>query len=461
MRLLTALAFALLLVPAARAQSPVGDWSGALEIGGPEPLRFVLHVAASGDTLATTLDIPQQGAFGLPATRTTLEGDSLHVVYADVGARIDMAVGADSLRGTFAQGPNTLPMTMGRAAPIRRPQTPEGPFPYATEEVTVEAGPGVTLAGTFVRPAGAGPFPAVLLLSGSGAQDRDEALFGHRPFAVLADHLARNGVASLRLDDRGEGGSTGDYAAATVDDLTADARAGLAALAARPGVSRVGVVGHSLGGLIAPRLAPAASFVVMLAAPAVTGAGVLVAQNEGLARASGIDTTAAAAFGQAVGAMLAPLVANPAAPDSVLQAEMETAFNRGLAAVPTAARSRLGLTGGGYAAQRARIVQGVLTPGMRSFIASDPAPALRGLSVPALALYGGLDTQVTVAQNETPMRAALAGKAGSDVVVLSGKNHLFQTATTGAPTEYGQIEETLSPEALDAVTAFVLRAGGR
>lgn len=455
MRFLTALALALLVVvPTTRAQAPVGDWGGALEIpGAPEPLRFVLHVTMTGDSLGSTLDLAQQGAFGYPATTTTYRNDSLIVTFAEVSARLSVAVAPDSLRGTFSQG-GTLPVVLGPAAPLVRSQTPVGPFPYATEEVTVDAAPGVVLAGTFVRPAGAGPFPAVLLLTGSGAQDRDEALAGHRPFAVLADHLARNGIASLRLDDRGEGASTGDYATATLDDMMTDARAALAALRARPGVARAGVVG-----LLAPRVG--ADFVVMLAAPAVPGADLYTLQMERVAAVSGVDSTAAVAFSAAVRATLQPLLDAPTAPDSVLQAPMEAALNRGLAPIPTAARSRLGLAGGGYARARRAMVEAMLTPELRGFFLSDPAPDLAALSVPALALYGGLDVQVPADQNAGPMRAALAGRPGSGTVVLDGKNHLFQTATTGGPTEYGQIDETMSPEALDAVTAWILRTAGR
>ena len=456
MRLLTALTLALLVLPAARAQAPVGDWSGALAIpGAPAPLAFTIRVAASGDSLTSTIDVPQQGAVGLPATTTTLRGDSLVITYAMFGGRLDLAVAADSLRGTFSQGSNSLPIAFGPGVPLVRPQTPVGPFPYATEDVTVQAAGGVTLAGTFARPAGAGPFPTVLLLTGSGAQDRDEALFGHRPFAVLADHLARNGVASLRLDDRGEGASGGDYATATLDDLAADARAALAALRARPGVARVGVVGHSLGGLLAPRVG--ADFVVMLAAPAVRGSEIYALQNERIARAADIDSASSAAFGAAIRATMQPLLDAPTAPDSVLQAPMEAALNTGLMPVPTAARGKLGLVGGGYARARQRMVEGMLSPELRGILLDDPAPALAALSVPTLAVYGALDMQVAADQNAPPMRAALAGRTGSEVVVLDGKNHLFQSATTGAPTEYGQIEQTMAPEALDAVTTWILR----
>ncbi len=446
--------------PAAIAQAPTGSWLGNLDIpGAPEPLRMTIRVVQAGDSLASTIDIPQQGAVGIPATTTDFRSDSLVVTYALFGGRLDLGVAADSLRGTFSQGPNTLPITFGRTTELARPQTPTAPFPYATEDVTVEAAPGVTLAGTFVRPAGAGPFPAVLLLSGSGAQDRDESLFGHRPFAVLADHLARNGIASLRLDDRGEGESTGDYETTSISDLVSDADAALAALRAMPGVARAGVVGHSLGGLVAPRVA-GADFLVLLAAPAVKGSDLYPLQIERLTRTataqadSATSVTASRAFAAAVRAAMQPLLDAPTAPDSALQVPMETAFNAALVDVPTGARQAVGLAGPQYVQIRRQIIAGMLSNELRGILLSDPTAALAALRVPTLALYGSLDAQVPADQNAPAMRAA---DPRAEVVVLTGKNHLFQSATTGAGTEYGQIEETMSPEALGAVSAFILR----
>ena len=436
----------------------MGSWLGALEIpGAPEPLRLTIRVAQAGDSLTSTIDIPQQGAVGIPATTTEVRNDSLVVTYAMFGGRLDLGIAADSLRGMFSQGPNAFPITFGRTTELQRPQTPRPPFPYATEDVTVRAAPGVTLAGTFVRPQGSGPFPAVLLLSGSGAQDRDETLFAHHPFAVLAEHLARNGIASLRLDDRGTGESTGDYDTTTIADLVSDADASLAALRAMPGVSKAGVVGHSLGGLVAPRVA-GADFLVLLAAPAVKGSDLYPLQIERLTRAataqadSATSAMASHAFATAIRAAMQPLLDAPTAPDSVLQISMETAFNAALVDVPTGARQIVGLAGPQYAQVRHQVVAGMLSNELRGILLSDPAPALAALSVPTIALYGSLDAQVPADQNAPAMRAA---DPRAEVVVLAGKNHLFQSATTGAATEYGQIEETMAPEALGAVTAFI------
>lgn len=449
------LVLAVLLAAPVRAQTvPVGDWGGTLRFG-EQSLRMVLHIA---DGPAITLDVPEQGGFGIPASAVDVRNDSLLVRYDAFQARFALAVTPDSLHGRFAQGPADLAITFTPAAPLRRPQTPAPPFPYTEEVVTVDAGGDVTLAGTFVRPEGAGPFAAVLLLSGSGPQDRDESLFGHRPFAVIADALARAGVASLRLDDRGTGASTGDFAAATLDTHLADARAARGWLASRPEVRDVGVLGHSEGGVTALRLASDVAFVVTLAAPTVDGAALYAEQQTRAARLAGLDSADAEAFGTAITATLAPLLAQPSAPDSILAPAMAAAMNTALAPMSTRGRTALGLAGPAYAQARAALIEFVLSPGFRSFVTHDPAASLGALVVPALMLYGGKDFQVPADQNAPPARAALDGRPGSEVVVVDDANHLFQTATTGALTEYGQIEETIAPATLARVVAWVRAA---
>ena len=446
----------LLLAVPALAQSPVGDWQGAIEIGQPEPLQLILRIAEEGGDLAVTLDVPAQAAAGLPATSVGLSGDSLVVELAPFQIRFDLQVAPDSLHGTFTQGPNALPIVMTSAEPLRRPQTPEGPFPYATEEVTVESEPGVTLAGTFATPDGAGPFPAVVFLTGSGPQDRDETIAEHRPFAVIADALARAGVASLRADDRGAGASTGDFGLATLDTHLADARALVAALRARDDVSSVGVIGHSEGGLTALRLAGDVDFVVTLAGPTQTFATFYPVQIERSIRFAGIDSTAAAQYGAVVAATMEPLVARPTAPDSVLAPQLDAAFDEAVSTMDPAARAPLGLTGPSYSQVRGAFVGSLVTPGLRSLLTYDPAPDLAALAVPTLALYGGKDYQVPAELNAP----ALDGRDGVTVVVVEDANHLFQTADTGAGSEYGQIEETIAPETLQMIVAWVAETAG-
>jgi pimeloyl-ACP methyl ester carboxylesterase len=303
----------------------------------------------------------------------------------------------------------------------------------------------VRLAGTLTLPEGKGPFAAVVLIAGSGAHDRDEKIFGHAPFLVLADHLTRQGVAVLRFDKRGVGQSTGDFAAATTVDFAADAEAGAAYLRSRPEIDRrrIGLLGHSEGGVIAPMVAerdPVIAFLVLMAGPGVRGDLIIMAQSRAVAAAAGAPPAALEAGAANERGFLDALMA---AKD---QAAAETAVRALLKGkMPDAA----------IEAQ----IKVATSPWYRSFIAYDPAPALRRLRIPVLALIGSKDLQVPAEQNLPALRAALAGDPRAEVAELPGLNHLFQEATTGAPTEYGQIEQTLSPAALDRISNWILTKG--
>ena len=448
------------------AQSPlVGDWQGTLNVG--VELRLVLHVTGAGNTLGATLDSPDQGAFGIPTAGVEVDGDSVTVPVPAVDGRYAAVLRGDTLDGTWRQGGRTFPLDLARAEggipPPRRPQEPHPPFPYASEDVTLASVDGVTLAGTVTVPEGEGPFPAVVLVSGSGPQNRDEMLLGHKPFLVLADYLTRRGVLVLRYDDRGFGESTGDFAAATTDDFAADARAAAEWLAARPDVAAVGIVGHSEGGLVAPRVAEASDvvdFVVLLAGPAVPGAEILSEQARLIGAAGGMSAAGAAAWSDAYARALALLAAAPL--DAPVPAETTEAAREVLraaaAALSDADRALLGVTADRLDETLDALFQTVESPWFRHFIVYDPRPALRVLDVPALARYGAKDLQVPPAQNAAPMRAALDASASPrhEVVVLPGLNHLFQTAETGSPEEYAHIEETMSPAALAAVADWIL-----
>ena len=313
------------------------------------------------------------------------------------------------------------------------------------------------LAGTLTLPDeaahGPGPYPAAVLVSGSGPQDRDETLFGHKPFAVLADALTRAGVAVLRYDDRGYGEGTGDHAAATTRDFAADALGAARFLSARNDVRAVGVIGHSEGGLIAPLLASEnpdeVAFAVLLAGPAVRGDDVLRAQSAAMMRAAGQDD-AAVAKNRAVQDALFDAVSE-AADDADLDAKLAAVAEAMLRDVPAADREAARPN---VEAQTRRMA----APWMRAFVALDPAPALRKLRRPTLAAFGGRDLQVTAEANVLPMTRALAGNPAAAVVVFPNLNHLFQPAETGLPGEYGTIETTLDPRLLGTVTAWVTRA---
>ncbi|MGV9009247.1 alpha/beta hydrolase family protein [Brevundimonas sp.] len=446
--LLSGLAAVAVAVAPVQAQTPAaeltGTWEGPLTVGG-QSIRIVFRIEAGG---VAVMDSPDQGGFDIPAEAPTIENGLVRLTVPSIGGRFEGARSGDgrTLTGSLHQGGVTLPLILTRtsetAARLVRPQTPVPPFTYRSEEVAFDnaEASGVRLAGTLTLPQGSGPFPAAILITGSGPQDRDETVFGHRPFAVWADALTRRGVAVLRYDDRGTAASTGDFASATSADFATDADAAFAFLAARSDIdaARIGLIGHSEGGAIAPLVAQEGvpvAWIVMIAGPAVSGGEILSEQQRLLATAMGAGPEAVAAGNVTQRAIMA-LVAAHADDGEAVQREVTTYLvGQGM---PQAA-----------AAQSAAQVS---SPWFRWFIAHDPAPALAGFHGPMLALYGGKDLQVPAEQN-APVLERL--KPDAEVVVLPELNHLMQPATTGLPNEYAGIETTLDPQAISTVVDWV------
>jgi pimeloyl-ACP methyl ester carboxylesterase len=406
------------------------------------------------------IDIPQQGAKGLPLEKIAVEGDHARFSISGVPGdpTFDGKLENGAIKGTFTQGQASLAFHLGREAvqPPRRPQEPQPPFPYQEEEVTYQNGD-VKLAGTLSLPPGAGPFPAVVLISGSGAQNRNEELLGHKPFLVLADHLTRAGIAVLRVDDRGVGGSTGSTSDATSSDFAEDVLAGVRFLKghARIAQDRIGLLGHSEGGLIAPLAATRSAdvaFIVLLAGPGVPGYDLLPAQVEAIDRASGMPEDKARKEGALTREAL-----------DLVRAEKDNAALRTRLAKlfkdhPEALDPKEIEAGGGLDAFTDKQVKALSSPWFRFFIDYDPRPTLRKVKAPVLAVNGELDRQVLADQNLPAIEQALREGKNPDVTVrrLPGLNHLFQTAKTGSPQEYAQIEETMSPAVLDTVTHWIV-----
>jgi len=457
----------LLLAPAgatAQAAHPfAGTWQGTLSVQAVE-LRIVFHIHAVPDGgLTATMDSPDQGATGIAVSGVTLEHDTVRIQVAAIrGTYVGtFSADGDTLHGTWSQGAASLPLDLVRvpeaeaAAPPERPQEPKPPYPYRAEDVRVEnPDAGVTLAGTLTIPRGTGPFPGVVLVTGSGPQDRNETLLGHKPFLILADHLTRQGIAVLRYDDRGVGGSTGDFGAATSEDFTSDALAALSFLRNRPEVdpNGVGIIGHSEGGLIAPIAAvrsDAVKFIVMLAGPAVRGDEIILYQGELIARAAGVSEKYIELNQHTQRALFKVVQEEPdtAAAAPTLREILQSAID----SLPADEREKA-LQGGSVDAQIKRIN----SPWFRFFLTYDPRPTLERVRVPTLALFGEKDMQVPDEQNAAPMRAELADDTDATVTVLPGLNHLFQTAETGAPTEYARIAETMSPTALNTISRWIL-----
>jgi pimeloyl-ACP methyl ester carboxylesterase len=440
-----------------------GSWSGVLA---PDraPLPMRLAIASEGGRMTATLALPSQLRDDVEARpASSVDGGvtfELPALPAD--ARLGLRLVDGRLVGTFQQEGVTFPITFTRegdeaasAADPDRPQTPTPPFPYATEEVTFAGGDG-ELAGVLSLPDGDGPHPVVVMLNGSGPQDRDGTVYGHAVFAVIADHLARAGVGTLRWDDRGVGGSEGDLGAAGHDGLVRDAVGAVRFLAARDDVdaTRIAVFGHSEGGIIAPRVANAAdapvAALVLAAAPAVSGLDVLELQNRLILGAQG-------ATEQEIDAQIAYL---RALAENLEAGETEEArrLTRARIDVQLAALPPEQLPTG---EARERLIEAQVdaagTPTFRDFVLAQPQEALREVAVPTLAVYARQDVQVPAAQNEGPMRAALrlAGAEDATVVTLPGLNHLLQPASSGGLEEYAQIRTTVAPEALELLTDWL------
>ncbi|MBW6454519.1 MAG: alpha/beta fold hydrolase [Trueperaceae bacterium] len=470
-RRLVPLVLALLASLALGQADPTGAWRGAL---GPGVIDLEIRVAitADGDAWAGTIDIPAQGLFGYPLAEFALDGSDIAFVMPGIPGDPAFAgvVDGDRIEGTFTQSGQALPFLLERdtdpgAGGSLRPQEPQPPFPYLEEEVAYASGD-VTLAGTLTLPTGDARVPALLQITGSGAQDRNEEILGHKPFLVIADHLTRAGYAVLRVDDRGVGGSTGDDALATYDDMLGDVLAGVAWLRAHPRIDaeRVGLLGHSQGGFLAPAAAiePDAgiAFVILMAGPAVDGYSVLVAQNELIlelamrtADPSVSDEAIAAVVASQIGfldALYPLLVAGDA---DGIHALVRERVESEMAAIPVEQRPD-------EAALEQLIAvnaEGTAAPAFRSFVTFDPQPLLRQLTVPTLALFGGLDLQVPAEQSEGPMREALAAAGNPDATVITfpGLNHLMQPATTGNVDEYGAIDITIDPVVLDTLADWL------
>jgi hypothetical protein len=466
--LVLALAFASVLPPPApQAQGPAprgpeGIWQASI-MG----IRVVVHIGRGAvGGLTGTLDSPDQGLTGLAIDTLSFAGDSLRLELRRLGAGFAgaMAASGDSIAGLWSQGGFSLPMVfqrLDRAPSRRRPQDPAPPYPYDTLDVVYDnAKAGVKLAGTLTTPRGKGPFPCALLITGSGPEDRNEEVFNHRPFWVLADHLTRQGIAVLRVDDRGVGGSTGDAATATSEDFAGDVRAGIEFLKGRSEIDRgrIGLIGHSEGGLIAPMVAARSrdvAFIVLLAGPGIRGDSILVAQTVALRQILGVGEAAIAREAEAAWRVHAMVQRGDSL--GLIRAARE------LVAIQTEGlgeEQRRAL--GDLDALAARAVRQLLSPWMRFFVGHDPRPALLAVRCPVLALNGSKDLQVPAKENLAAIRQTLAAGGNRDVTVkeLAGLNHLFQTATTGSLAEYGMIAETMAPPALEEISAWIVARFG-
>ena len=425
-----------------------GYWKGEMNVG-VQKLETAFDIKAVENGYAATFDVPAQGAYDIPVDETLFQDGHLQLTMSAMGANYSGTLKDDVIEGEFTQNGMTFPLNLARSEMKEqkktRPQDPQPPFHYQIEEVTfVNEKEGNTLAGTLTIPEGEGSFPAMVLVSGSGQQNRDEELMNHRPFWVIADYCARHGIAVLRYDDRGVGGSDGEVKNATSMDFSYDAEAAFDYLCKRKeiNVTKVGILGHSEGGVINFMVSsrrPEVAFLVSLAGPSVNGIAVLKEQQAAILRASGMSEEMVQFNGNANAQMF----------DII-----ETSNDREEA--DTLLRQLL--KGWGYNEELTEQTVGQMaSPWMYYFLRYDPTDAIVKTNCPALLLNGSKDLQVIASQNLSGYEKIIAehGKTNLTLRELPDLNHLFQHCETGSPNEYFEIEETISPEVLEMVVGFV------
>ncbi len=440
------------------SQSVSGDWSGELEVNGIK-LPLVFHIQQNGDSLSATMDSPAQGAKDIKVDNTTFSLNELLMELKSLGANYKGILAGDSISGTFSQMGMKFPLTLkkGRveAKEPNRPQMPKPPFDYNIEDLSfINQTEGNTLAGTLTTPKNKKNFPVVVMITGSGSQDRDETLMGHKPFWVIADYFTKNGIGVLRMDDRAVGGSSKGKEGATSADFATDIDAAVSFLKSR-GYKNIGLTGHSEGGMIAPIVATKnkdVKFLVLMAGPGIPIDRLMELQTYWVVKSSGATEQAAkksAEDNKVIYDFMKNYRGNHLQQDLepfVLEALKKSDETKKL---PDDQIKMM-------ANQQTKILS---SPWFEYFIKFNPQDYLSKLKMPILAINGSLDVQVTPKENLEGIRQALkkAGNKKSEIIELAGLNHLFQEAKTGAPSEYSQIEQTISPKALEIMTNWILK----
>lgn len=453
--------FLLLISFVARAQDISGQWYGILKLPGAQ-LRLVLNLSKNNNAYTATLDSPDQSAKGIPASSVEYSNMTLKTAFSNINAEYQGTLDAGNrIKGTFKQNGMSYPLEFGREVlegpKVLRPQEPSKPYAYYTEDVKFEnQKEKITLAGTLSLPSKTGNFPVVILISGSGPQNRDEEIAGHKPFLVIADHLTKNGIAVLRYDDRGAGQSTGDFNAATSENFATDVKSAIAYLKTRKEINlkKIGLIGHSEGGLIAPMVAADSkdvAFIVLLAGPGIPGDQIMTKQNRLLGKAGGMPDQAldkSEQMNKKIYAVLKQKL-NLAETKKQIKVLLEEDHNNAPSDQKLSDRDREAVI--------SRMVNSIVSPWTQFFMTYDPAKALENVKCPVLALNGEKDLQVPPKENLEAIKIALEKGGNKSFITkeLPNLNHLFQESKTGAPSEYGTIEQTFSPAALTEITTWI------
>ena len=442
-------------------QDITGQWNGALKIQGTQ-MRLVFNISQTENSLSSTMDSPDQGAKGIPTTTTSFENSILKITIANAKIEYEGTLGQDNIIvGTFKQGGQSFPMNLSKEKidkeKLVRPQEPIKPFPYYSEDITFENKKvGINLAGTLTLPNKEGVFPVVILISGSGPQNRDEELLGHKPFLVLSDFLTKNGIAVLRYDDRGIAMSKGDFKTATSADFATDVESAIAYLKTRKEINKnkIGLIGHSEGGLIAPMVASKSkevAFIILLAGTGIQGDSLLLLQKKLIEEASGINKEDIQK-GQSSNRKVFDIV-NKSTSLEQLNSDLTIYFKQILKDNPNTQKPAE-MSDDDFVNLQ---VKQIATPWMQYFIKYNPATALEKVKCPVLAINGEKDLQVPPKENLEAINKALT-KGGNKRVTtkeLPNLNHLFQECKTGSPDEYATIEQTFSPIALTEILKWL------
>ena len=460
MRTISILLITFLISITATAQDITGKWNGALKVQGTQ-LRIVFNVTKSGETFSSTMDSPDQGANGIPVTKTTFENSKIKFEVANARIEYDGELNGDEITGTFKQGGQVFPMNLSRKTNkkevVKRPQEPSKPYSYYSEDVTFQnPKANISLAGTLTLPEKEGVFPVVVLITGSGPQNRDEELVGHKPFLVISDYLTKNGIAVLRYDDRGVAESKGDFKTATTADFATDVESAITYLKTRKEINKkqIGLVGHSEGGLIAPMVASKSkdvSFIVLLAGTGIQGDKLLLLQQELIAKANGASESDIKKSIQANANLFKMVLQSN--DNQKLKADLTNKINE-IVKNDNSSEISKGMTKDQYIALQ---VDQITSPWMEYFMKYNPVPALEKVKCAVLAVNGEKDLQVPPKENLTAIKNALTkgGNKNVNTIEFPNLNHLFQECKTGSPNEYASIEQTFSPRALAEITQWI------
>ena len=460
MKLTTSLFVALITTTFISAQEITGTWQGTLNVQGTK-LEIVFHIEKQLNGYTSLMDSPTQGAYGIKTTNTIYENEKLQITAIDLGLIYQATAKNDSITGIFNQNGMPFPLTLVRTEKKTqlRPQDPKAPFPYKIEEIEfTNAKENINLAGTLTLPQKKEKSSAVILIAGSGPNDRDETIFGHKPFWVLADYLSRNGIAVLRYDKRGVEKSGGEYFTATTQDFADDAEAALNYLKSRKEIdsSSIGLIGHSEGGIIAPMIASQnkdVKFLVLMAGLGVSGIELSLAQNQFAFNKASLSDKEKDSLNEILKKVFTSTdnwteYVGSEAERSALKDELNILWQN----LPMKIRGQV--TKETFIE---KTTANIATPWFRHFLKVNPPIYLQKLSIPVLAINGEKDTQVDYKSNLSAIESALieGGNIKYEIKTYPNLNHLFQESNTGEIDEYVKIEQTISTKVLSDITKWI------